>query len=95
MYDKLQYGERVGILPEEQRDFRPNRSTRTTDMTFVICRLQELARKKQIPLCVCFVDLTKAYNSVDRPLFWLVLARFGVPQSMITVIRQFHDGMRA
>ena len=85
--------ERVGILPEEQSGFRPNRST--TDMMFVICRLQELARKKRIPLYVCFIDLTKAYDSVDRSLLWTVLARFGVPQNMISVIRQFHDGMRA
>ena len=35
---------RVGILPEDQSDFRPKRST--TDMLFVILRLQELARKK-------------------------------------------------
>ena len=87
------YCERVGILPEEQRGFRPNRST--TDMMFVIRRLQELARKKRIPLYVCFIDLTKAYESVDRTLLWPVLARFGVPQNMISVIRQFHDGMRA
>ena len=83
----------MGILPEEQSGFRPNRST--TDMIFVIRRLQELARKKRIPLYVCFIDLTKAYDSVDRSLLWTVLTRFGVPQIMISVIRQFHDGMRA
>ena len=44
------YCERVGILPEEQSGFRPNRST--TDMMFVIRRLQELARTKRIPLYV-------------------------------------------
>ena len=64
-------------------------------MMFVIRRLQELAQKKRIPLYVCFIDLTKAYDSVDRTLLWTVLARFGVPQNMISVIRQFHDGMRA
>ena len=48
-----------------------------------------------MPLYVCFIDLTKAYDSVDRTLLWRVLARFGVPQNMISVIRQFHDGMRA
>ena len=41
-----EYRERVGILPEEQSGLRPNRST--TDMMFVIRRLQELVRKKQI-----------------------------------------------
>ena len=43
-----EYCERVGILPEEQSGFRPNRST--TDRIFVIRRLQELARKKRIQL---------------------------------------------
>ena len=88
-----EYCERVGILPEEQSGFQSNRST--TDMMFVIRRLQELARKKRIPLYVCFIDLTKAYDSVDRSLLWTVVARFRVPQIMISVIRQFHDGMRA
>ena len=50
-----EYCERVGILPEEQSGFRPDRST--TDTMFVIGRLQELARKKRIPLYVCFIDL--------------------------------------
>ena len=67
-----EYCERVGILLEEQSGFRPNRST--TDMMFVIRRLQELAWKKRIPLYVCFIDLTKAYDSVDRIPCWTVLA---------------------
>ena len=87
------YCERVRILPEEQSSFRPNRST--TDVMFVIRRLRELARKKLIPLYVCVIDLNRAYNSVDRTLLWTVLACFGVPQNMISVIRQFHNGMRA
>ena len=44
---------------------------------------------------VCFIDLTKAYDSVDRTLLWTALTRFDVPQNMISVIRRFHDGMRA
>ena len=48
--------ERVGILPEEQSGFRPNRFT--IDMMFVIRRLQELARKKRTPLYVCFIERT-------------------------------------
>ena len=39
--------------------------------------------------------LSKAYDSIDRTLLWTVLARFGVSQKIISVIRQFHDGMPA
>ena len=54
-----QHCERVGISPEEQRVVS-DRTVLTTDMMFVIRRLRELARRKQIPLYVCFIDLTKA-----------------------------------
>ena len=56
-------------------------------MMFVVPRLQELARKKHTPLFMCFFDLNKAYNSVDRTLLWTVLARFGIPPRMLAVIR--------
>ena len=83
----------AGILPEEQCGFRPQRST--TDMMFVVRRLQELGRTSNASLEICFIDLAKAYDSVDRVLLWEVLARFGVPPRMMKVIRMFHDGMRA
>ena len=87
------YFEAKGLLPEEQCGFRPNRST--TDMIFVVRRLQEIRRKAGVSLFMCFIDLQKAYDTVDRTLLWQVLTRIGVPPQMIAVIQQFHDGMRA
>ena len=87
------YCEARNLLPEEQCGFRPHRSM--TDMMFAVRRLQELGRKAPVPMFLCFIDLQKAHDSVDRTLLWQVLARFGIPPHMIEVIRQFHDGMRA
>ena len=84
--------EEAGILPEEQYGFQPQRST--TDMMFVVRRLQELGRTSNTSLKICFIDLAKAYDSVDRVLSWEVLARVGVPPRMIKAIRMFHGGMR-
>ena len=81
------------ILPEEHCGFRPARST--IDVLFVVRRLQELGRQRKIPLYMCFVDLQKAYDSVDRELLRKVLTRAGVLSMMIDVVHQFHDGMRA
>ena len=64
-------------------------------MLFVVRRLQQLGRARKVPLYMCFIDLQKAYDSVYRKLLWVVLARFGVPEKMLTVIRQFREGMRA
>ena len=46
-------------------------------------------------LFMCFIDVQKAYDTVDRTLLWQVLTRIGVPPQMIAVIQQFHDGRRA
>ena len=64
-------------------------------MLFVVRRLQELGRQRKLPLYVCFVDLHRAYDSVDRELLWEVLTRFGVPTKMLKSIRNLHEGMRA
>ena len=46
-------------------------------------------------LFLCFIDLQKAYDSVDRTLLWQVITRFGILPQMIEVVWQFHDMMRA
>ena len=87
------YCETEEVLLEEQCGFHPARST--VGMLFVVRRLQVLGRARRIPLHMCFIGLQKAYESVDRELLWVVLARFGVPERMLTIIRQFHEGMGA
>ena len=42
-----------------------------------------------------FIDLQKAYDTVDRTLLSKVLTRIEVPPQMIALIQQFYDEMRA
>ena len=51
------YCEAKRLLPEEQCGSRLNRST--TDMMFVVCRLQEIRRKAGVSFFRCFIDLQK------------------------------------
>ena len=78
------YCETKGLLPEEQCGFRPGHST--TDMMFVVRRLQEVRRKAGVSLFMRFIGLQKAYGTVDRTLLWQVLIRIGIPPQMIAVI---------
>ena len=90
------YSERENVLLEEECGFIPQPAT--VDMMFVVRRLQELTRKKDTPLCLCFTDLTKAYNSVDRNLLWDVLDRFCMPPRYARrhpMISRWHASMRA
>ena len=64
-------------------------------MIFVARQLMEKAREHRDSLFIMFVDLKKAYDSVPRNALWTVLAKCGVPFTMLTIIRSFHDGMQA
>ena len=70
------YCEAKGLLLTEQCWFCPHRST--MDMVFAVRRLQDLRRKVRVPLFLCFIELQKAYDSVDHTLVWQVLARLEV-----------------
>ena len=84
---------KLEFSPRNSAASGPKRST--TDMMFAVRRLQELGRTSNISLEICFIDLAKANDLVDRLLLWELLARFRVPPRMIKVICMFHDGMRA
>ena len=65
------YCEAKGLSPEEQCGFRPDRST--MDMMFVVRKLQEIGWKAGVSLFMFFIDLQKAYDTVDRTLLRHVL----------------------
>lgn len=81
------------LLPESQCGFRNNRST--VDMVFTARQLQEKCREQHQDLFMAFVDLSKAFDTVQRDLLWDILLRFGCPSKFVNILRQFHDGMNA
>ena len=87
------YCERKNIFRRNSVGLDP--SARRLAMLFVGRPLQQLARKKGVPLYLCFIDLTKMYDSVDWTLLWAIRARFGVPPRILAIIRQLQDGMQA
>ena len=52
-----------GIMPETQSGFRANRST--LDMIFAARQVMEKSREQHRDLFVAFIDLSKAFDSVD------------------------------
>ena len=81
------------VLPKSQCGFRKGRGC--VDMIFVARQLVEKSREHETPLFVLFVDLKKAYDSIPRCALWRVLEKYGVPPTMLSVIRSLHDGMKA
>ena len=79
------------VLPEAQCGFRPGRST--VDMIFAMRQIQEKCKEQNMPLHSVFIDLTKAFDTVNREALWSVLERFGCPPKLLKVIQLFHTGM--
>ena len=42
-----------------------------------------------------YIDLTKAYDKVNRAILWKILRLFGVPEELVLVIIAFHDAAQA
>ena len=41
--------------------------------------------------CLLFLDLVECFNKVPRDLLWLVLARYGAPPKLITLLKVLHN----
>ena len=79
------------VLPESQCGFRANRGT--TDMIFCARQIQEKNREQHKDLYMVFIDLTKAFDSINRAGLWSILANFSCPSKLINIMKQLHDGM--
>ena len=71
-------------LLDQQQGFRPNRGT--TDGIFFVKRLQEIANKTTQPIYALFVDLTAAFDHVNRDwLFQSIKQRFPGNQAIFSL----------
>lgn len=75
-------------LLEYQCGFRPQRSC--ADQIFTLRMLSEEAITWQQRLYCGFVDLQKAFDSVPREALWAVLRKQGIPEQIISILRDMH-----
>ena len=81
------------MLPETQCGFRPYRGN--TDMIFVARQIQDKCREQNQEVFMAFIDLAKAFDSINRETLWTVLSRIGCPVNFITILRLLRDKMTA
>ena len=81
------------MIDETQCGFRKMRGC--NDMVFVARQLQEKAREQQCSLNICFFNIKKAYDTVNRDILWPLLLKCDLPPKLVTLIRKLHEGMKA
>ena len=65
------------ILSDTQCGFRKGRSC--IDMVFTVRQVVEKLYEHQQKAFLVFIDLKKAYDSVNRDCIWAILKKAGVP----------------
>ena len=64
----------------------------TTDQIWAIKQLLEKSLERCSGLCICFIELFKAYDSLNREALMAVLRKYRVPGHMVRLIEQMHTG---
>ena len=80
-------------LHEAQCGFRAGKGT--TDAMFVLRCMTSSALHKNTPLHLAFIDLTKAFDSVNRVALFKVLRLYGVHPKLVTLMEDLHSGTDA
>ncbi|CAF5042879.1 unnamed protein product, partial [Rotaria magnacalcarata] len=80
-------------LLEQQAGFRSNRST--VDQIFIVNMIMEKASEYDIPLFICFIDIQKAYDSVNRELLWKICRHYGLTDKIVKLLQLVYKDSNA
>ena len=80
-------------LPDVQAGFRKSRGTR--DKIANILWILGKARRFQKNVYLCFIDYTKAFDSVDHNKLWKILKEMGIPDHLTCLLRNLYVGQKA
>ena len=75
-------------LLEIQSGFRPNRST--IDQIFTLKMTMEKRKEFNKPLVMCFIDIAKAYDSVNREFLWKVCLSYGISEKLVNLLKMLY-----
>ena len=68
---------------------------KTVDMFFTAHQLQAKCQEQNRQPYTMFMRISKAFNTVSQEGLWKTKMKFGCPDRLITMVRQFHDRMAA
>ncbi|XP_014783681.1 uncharacterized protein LOC106878854 [Octopus bimaculoides] len=80
------------IHPELQCRFRSGCGT--IDIIFALRQIMENVCEKNQELFMVFVDLIRAFDTVNWQTLWKVLKKLGILDKMLNIIISAHEGMK-
>ena len=80
-------------IAEEQAGFRPVKGTR--DQIMNLKMIVEKNRERGIDMFLCFIDYSKAFDTVAHDILWYVMKNLGFPIHIIQLIKALYDQQKA
>ena len=81
------------VIKEAQAGFMPGKSC--AHQIFVLSTILDLVKKKNKPLVLTFIDIKKAFDSVNRELLLETLREKEVPEELITLTAKLYEGNKS
>ena len=81
------------VLHEAQCGFRRKRGC--VDQIFSLNQCLSMSREKGKSVYMCFVDLRKAYDSVNRELLWRAMKEYGVSEKIVRIVQSLYEDTTA
>jgi hypothetical protein len=81
------------ILGESQMGFCL--ACNTTDATWVLCNLIEWSITMERLLFLCFVNLRKAYDNINKEALLFAIAQQGIPNKLVGLLTNLHERTHA
>ncbi len=64
----------------------------TTDAILISRVVGIDAEKEHTGLVRCYIDLTEAYDKVNRAILWKLMRLSGIPEEIVNIVISFHEG---
>jgi len=89
----VRFLERNDILSEEQNGFRKLRSC--IDYLYTICTILRNRKTMKLDTYVCFVDFSKAFDSVNHSFLWHKIMVAGISGNMLQTIKSMYSNLKS
>ena len=83
------FAEKKGLLPESQSAFRRGRGCE--DNIFIVNSLIDQSKQTRKPLHMAFIDISKAYDNVDRCTLWELLLQKGISSKFVSLLQSMYQ----
>ena len=88
----VNYLDKNNVLCEEQNGFRKMRSC--TEHIYTLSTIIKMKKKSNKSTFACFIDFSKAFDTVNRDLLWFRLLHYGIDGKFLQILKAMYTNLQ-